>query len=137
MSTKTTDKSTPEEPKTPSENLVADPHLTPDSQTLQELEAPPNPEGLVQNEISGPHTPTRSAKIESLQQQLKDINQLLAWKEDLKLLSLHATINAAYSQMWQREINPLVKRSVILKRRLKQYQAAEKYDQESESEDRS
>lgn len=135
ISTKTTSSSTSTEEGR--ESRIVDSHLTPDSQTLQELELPPNTERLDRGEDPLLHKLSTQEIIEKIEDQLKEINELLAWKEDLKLLSLHATINEAYDLMWQREINPLVKRSVILKRRLKQYQASQKFEQESDSEEKS
>lgn len=67
-------------------------------------------------------TPVKKAKdsdlITHLQRTCSDLNELMAWKEQLRLLTVSYVVPAPYYEGWTKEANLFFRRLVIIKKRM-------------------
>lgn len=57
--------------------------------------------------------------IEGIDKYGHSVNEMLVWKEELKLHTLESIVNLPYYEMWTMEANEWFRRSVVLKARRK------------------
>ncbi len=97
---------------------------TGESQSLQEQETPlTQNNGTVKTANPAPAALPRAkrgtpaAVEEELRKYAVDVNDLLRWKEDLRLTSVDLQIGGPYFGLWTKEANLFFRRLVILKKR--------------------
>lgn len=76
-----------------------------------------NPENVASPQVPKPLRGSSEAVVNEIRNYSLDLNDYLAWKENIRLTSVDLQIGGPYFGLWTKEANLIFRRLVILKKR--------------------